>query len=214
MVVDDKQHPSGVRYVDPFRDAGALTPIGPEERRILRTVNQKIAARPSLRAIVDYLFDSTQAPHPLRPHRSRLRGREGRARHELLQPRLLRRSADRSRTTPKRCAAARSRGSCRAASRASSTTSRRYLEQHPRSRSTQAAGQGGRALQSHLPAQRGGPHRRLHLPQLARGRHLPHPAHRAADGHHRAPQPGRREGLAHRAARGGQPRLRRRCWRS
>ena len=32
-------------------------------------------------------------------------------------------------------------------------------------------------------------------------------AHRAADGDHRAPQPGRREGLAHRAARGGQLRL-------
>jgi signal transduction histidine kinase len=63
-MANDQRQPSGVRYVDPFRDAGALTPIGPEERRILRTVNQKIAARPSLRAIVDYLFDRTQTLIP------------------------------------------------------------------------------------------------------------------------------------------------------
>jgi signal transduction histidine kinase len=56
----NKQQRSGVRYVDPFKDARALTPIGPDERTLLRTVNQKIAARPSLRAIVDYLFERTQ----------------------------------------------------------------------------------------------------------------------------------------------------------
>jgi signal transduction histidine kinase len=55
-----QSQPSGIRYVDPFRDPRALGRIGPEERAILRTVNQKIAARPSLRAIVDYLFDVTQ----------------------------------------------------------------------------------------------------------------------------------------------------------
>ncbi len=49
-----------VRYVDPFHDARALQPITGEERALLRHVNQKIAARPSLRAIVDYLFDKTQ----------------------------------------------------------------------------------------------------------------------------------------------------------
>ncbi len=49
-----------VTYVDPFRDTGALKPISPEARTLLRTVNQKIAARPSLRAIVDYLFERTQ----------------------------------------------------------------------------------------------------------------------------------------------------------
>ena len=49
-----------VTYVDPFRDTGALKPISAEARTLLRTVNQKIAARPSLRAIVDYLFDNTQ----------------------------------------------------------------------------------------------------------------------------------------------------------
>ncbi|HET6474774.1 MAG TPA: GAF domain-containing sensor histidine kinase [Thermoleophilia bacterium] len=49
-----------VTYVDPFRDTGSLKPISAEARTLLRTVNQKIAARPSLRAIVDYLFDNTQ----------------------------------------------------------------------------------------------------------------------------------------------------------
>jgi signal transduction histidine kinase len=53
-----------VTYVDPFRDGAALKTIGAEERTLLRTVNQKIAARPSLRAIVDYLFDNTQALIP------------------------------------------------------------------------------------------------------------------------------------------------------
>ena len=56
--------PTTARYVDPFRDKQALTPITGEERTILRTVNQKIAARPSLRAIVDYLFDHTQGLIP------------------------------------------------------------------------------------------------------------------------------------------------------
>src|SRR5512133_4002802 len=53
-----------VTYVDPFRDGDALKPISPEARTILRTVNQKIAARPSLRAIVDYLFENTQGLIP------------------------------------------------------------------------------------------------------------------------------------------------------
>lgn len=53
-----------VTYVDPFREGAALKPIGSEERMLLRTVNQKIAARPSLRAIVDYLFDNTQSLIP------------------------------------------------------------------------------------------------------------------------------------------------------
>jgi signal transduction histidine kinase len=60
----DKQQPSAVRYVDPFRDRQALAPISGAERTILRTVNQKIAARPSLRAIIDYLFDHTQGLIP------------------------------------------------------------------------------------------------------------------------------------------------------
>ena len=57
---DKHTSPPAVTYVDPFRDAAAVKPISPEARTLLRTVNQKIAARPSLRAIVDYLFDNTQ----------------------------------------------------------------------------------------------------------------------------------------------------------
>ena len=56
--------PSTARYVDPFHDARALVPLGSEERTLLRTVNQKIAARPSLRGIVDYLFERTQSLIP------------------------------------------------------------------------------------------------------------------------------------------------------
>ena len=56
--------PTTAHFVDPFRDAQALTPITGAERTILRTVNQKIAARPSLRAIVDYLFEHTQGLIP------------------------------------------------------------------------------------------------------------------------------------------------------
>jgi hypothetical protein len=65
MVNEPQQTPRpAVTYVDPFRDGAALKPISPEARTVLRTVNQKIAARPSLRAIVDYLFDNSQALIP------------------------------------------------------------------------------------------------------------------------------------------------------
>jgi signal transduction histidine kinase len=64
MANDPQSKRPAVTYVDPFRDGAALKPIGAEERTLLRTVNQKIAARPSLRAIVDYLFDNTQSLIP------------------------------------------------------------------------------------------------------------------------------------------------------
>ena len=60
----DEHHHVDVRYVDPFHDPRALAPIGAEQRALLRTVNQKIAARPSLRDIVDYLFERTQSLIP------------------------------------------------------------------------------------------------------------------------------------------------------
>jgi len=62
--VNQTPPPTTAHFVDPFRDPQALAPISGEERTILRTVNQKIAARPSLRAIVDYLFENTQALIP------------------------------------------------------------------------------------------------------------------------------------------------------
>jgi signal transduction histidine kinase len=65
MVDEPQQTPRpAVTYVDPFRDGAALKPISAEARTLLRTVNQKIAARPSLRAIVDYLFETTQVLIP------------------------------------------------------------------------------------------------------------------------------------------------------
>ena len=62
--VDQTPTPTTAHFVDPFRDPQALTPITAAERTVLRTVNQKIAARPSLRAIVDYLFENTQVLIP------------------------------------------------------------------------------------------------------------------------------------------------------
>jgi len=59
-VVDQRKPETAIRYVDPFRDARALQPITAAERTLLRQVNQKIAARPSLRDIIEYLFDTTQ----------------------------------------------------------------------------------------------------------------------------------------------------------
>ena len=61
---DQNPAPATARFIDPFRDPQALAPISGDERTILRIVNQKIAARPSLRAIVDYLFENTQALIP------------------------------------------------------------------------------------------------------------------------------------------------------
>ncbi len=55
---------TAVRFVDPFREERPPQPISAAERALLRQVNQKIAARPSLRAIVDYLFDTTQSLIP------------------------------------------------------------------------------------------------------------------------------------------------------
>jgi signal transduction histidine kinase len=63
MAADPPATPT-IRYVDPFKDRRALQPITAEERSLLRTVNQKIAARPSLQAIVDYLFEHTQTLIP------------------------------------------------------------------------------------------------------------------------------------------------------
>jgi signal transduction histidine kinase len=51
---------SAVSYVDPFRDPAGMARITNEERIILRKVNQRIAAKPSLSDVMDYLFDETQ----------------------------------------------------------------------------------------------------------------------------------------------------------
>ena len=130
-------------FVDPFRDARALTPITPEERKILRTVNQKIAARPSLRAIVDYLFDNTQELIPcdriglafVDERGERVTSYYNRASYAPLRHRqgLLGGAA----------ADVAARGAATPGSRASSATSTLYLEAHPRSRSTKRLVQEG-----------------------------------------------------------------------
>ncbi len=63
-MTEQRRFDDAVRYIDPLRDAHALRPITTAERGLLRQVNQRIAARPSLRAIVDYLFDTTQGLIP------------------------------------------------------------------------------------------------------------------------------------------------------
>ena len=54
--------PSGstVRYVDPFRDRSGFARMTAEERRLLGVVNQRIAAKPTLPAVIDFLFDEMQ----------------------------------------------------------------------------------------------------------------------------------------------------------
>jgi signal transduction histidine kinase len=51
-------------YVDPYRDPQGLRPLTAEERTLLRSVNQRIAAKPGLVDVVNYLFDETQALIP------------------------------------------------------------------------------------------------------------------------------------------------------
>jgi signal transduction histidine kinase len=51
-------------YVDPYRDPQGLRPLTAEERTILRAVNQRIAAKPGLVDVINYLFDETQALIP------------------------------------------------------------------------------------------------------------------------------------------------------
>jgi signal transduction histidine kinase len=55
---------SSVRFVDPLRDLAGMERITPEERATLRIVNQRIAAKPRLVDVVDFLFDETQSLIP------------------------------------------------------------------------------------------------------------------------------------------------------
>jgi signal transduction histidine kinase len=55
---------STLRYLDPFKGRSDDRRISSEEREILRTINEKIAAKPSLNDVCDYLFDTTRALIP------------------------------------------------------------------------------------------------------------------------------------------------------
>ncbi len=48
-----------MRYVDPGQPAPVMQPFTEEERRILRLVNQRVAALPTLDDLVDFLFEET-----------------------------------------------------------------------------------------------------------------------------------------------------------
>lgn len=55
---------STISYVDPYRDPRGMAPLSQQERAVLRAVNQRIAAKPGLAAVIDYLFEETQALIP------------------------------------------------------------------------------------------------------------------------------------------------------
>ena len=52
-----------LRYVDPFESRGT-TAIGDDARGVLRTVNQQVAAKPSLNDVIDFLFERTSTIIP------------------------------------------------------------------------------------------------------------------------------------------------------
>ena len=51
-------------YIDPYRDPQGLRPLTAAQRTLLRVVNQRIAAKPGLVDVVNYLFDETQVLIP------------------------------------------------------------------------------------------------------------------------------------------------------
>jgi signal transduction histidine kinase len=55
---------TSVRYVDPAQPAPVLQPFTEEERRILRLVNHRVAALPTLNDVVDFLFEETNTIFP------------------------------------------------------------------------------------------------------------------------------------------------------
>jgi signal transduction histidine kinase len=50
---------STLRYLDPFKGRGDEYRISNDERAVLRTTNEKIAAKPSLNDVCDFLFETT-----------------------------------------------------------------------------------------------------------------------------------------------------------
>jgi hypothetical protein len=55
---------STLRYLDPFRGRSDVRKISEDERAVLRTINQKVAAKPSLNDVCDFLFEGTRAIIP------------------------------------------------------------------------------------------------------------------------------------------------------
>ena len=55
--------PPTLRYLDPLRERGNHK-IRADERAILLTVNQKVASKPSLNDVIDFLFEGTRSIIP------------------------------------------------------------------------------------------------------------------------------------------------------
>ena len=55
---------STLRHLDPFRDRGAGHKITDEEKRALRVIDQQVAAKSSLNAVGDFLFESARSIIP------------------------------------------------------------------------------------------------------------------------------------------------------
>lgn len=55
---------STLHYLDPFHGRAEARKITDDERAVLRTINQKIAAKPSLNAVCDFLFEGTRTVIP------------------------------------------------------------------------------------------------------------------------------------------------------
>lgn len=55
---------STLRYLDPFRDRGASHTITDDEMTALRKINQQVAAKSSLNAVGDFLFESARSIIP------------------------------------------------------------------------------------------------------------------------------------------------------
>jgi signal transduction histidine kinase len=55
---------STLRYLDPFKGRGDDQRISGDERAVLLTINEKIAAKPSLNDVCDYLFETTRSLIP------------------------------------------------------------------------------------------------------------------------------------------------------
>jgi len=54
----------GLRYFDLYREPAVITPLTAEERAVLRMINQRVAALPTLDDVIDLLFERTDSIFP------------------------------------------------------------------------------------------------------------------------------------------------------
>ena len=192
-----------LRYLDPLRERGTHK-ISSDARAVLLTVNQKVAAKPSLNDVVDFLFEGTRSiipfdriglafveddGHRIVSHYARAdyqpllltRGYAGDLRGSSLEPMI---KTGKSRIIDDLVSLPRSA---------------------PRKSFDATPGRRRRTVEHDLPPDRGRPDPGVPLSQLPPAEHLHFASCRAGDGDLRAAQPGGREGVADRAADGRQP---------